>query len=709
MELVQYTKPRTPLALDDKYYTYKKLTAAPATWIPNKDNKDDYKIGKIYTRYDEVGTTNHIYYWRITAEEMEALTHCATATTADKGSNPITVERYIHYTGHFYSSTDPNNAGAKYDDIFIKLSVTIKRADVPLSITKQRDENNWYNWEGSWLPYYKQPGEDRLQSIANNTPYPQDGLGNTSRTVPWRNNILYTWDGDKIQVSNSGDSKFYFAPFEYEITAQDGTTYIITPRRGSGDNIFNKFICKYWNESHVYSLDQANPFNSAKLEENNKTLNSCAIRYQPDVDGIFKAYGMTVATVADPSAWPKADGVFSNDTLYAIKKSAYNSAQEYEPIAIIETNETSLATNDNYDLDGQTSGATNKEFYVREGAGKVILLHEYVENKWLSTDAQPSGNKYQQASEWDKENAYSEACVNAVGYILDAIGKDADGHMTGDFTDKGNPLNKQLRSYVGVISTQKCNIANQMNDNRTKNFAVFQMAWERPVNMLNEFDFMVDAINNSDFIYIVDIIKLFDWRGASNKSDDGGFDTGYMWGSDGIPANWTNRNWRPNQWLWAYYNVREIKVDLRTSVVLTDHSHPGEFRPISDPTNANAIQLTSRGLRGQVSFKFPDFGASLNFPLRTSPLDFNAVSENQELIEYMGLDNPRQETLDTEKARFGYIRYENNGQNVHDFDVKLPISIVYDWGELRPGWAYDPSDPTRNYITIHIKHTRGND
>ena len=709
MELVQYSKPRTPLAEDDKYYTYKKLTAAPANWKPNKNNKDDYKIGRIYTRWDEVGTTNHTYRWAFTAEELEALTHCATASTADNGSNPITLERYIHYTGHFYSSTDPNNAGARYDDIFIKLTITIKRQEVPMSITKQRDENNWYNWEGSWLPFYKATNDlTRLQSIANNTPYPEDGLGNTSRTVAWRNNILYTWDGDKIQVSNAGDSKFYFAPFEYEIKAQDGTVYIVTPRRGSTDNVWNQMFCKYWNESHVYQLDKNNPFNSAELEKNNETLKNCAIRYQPDVAGILKAYNMNVTTVDDPSAWPKCDGVFSNDTLYAVLKSEYSTRREYEPIAIITTNETSLVTKDNYDIAGDMVANTGS-FAMRDGAGQVVLLHEYVENKWLKEDAQPSGNKYTQASEWDKENVYAEDCVNAVGYILDEIGKDADGHMTGDFKDKGNPLNKQLRSYVGVIATQKCNIANQMNDNRTKNFAVFQMAWERPVNMLKEFDFMVDAINNGDFLYVVDLIKLFDWRGASNKSDDGGFDTGYMWGSTGIPSYWTNREWRRNQWLWAYYNVRAINLDLRTSKVLTDHSHPGEFKPISDPSNANAIQLTARGLRQLVTFQYPDFGSDLYFPLRTSPTDFNAVSENEKLIEYMGLDNPRIEGLDAVKGKFGWIRYENNGQNVHDFDVKIPLWIVYDWGKLYPGDYADASDKYPQYITIHIKHTRGND
>ena len=666
-EMTQYSKPRSTTS-ENKFYGYKKLDDLADGVKPTVDDK----IGHIIQRYDEIGTTNHTYRWLITAAEMEALTHDQSASW----DGVITIERYIHYTGHFYSSTSDNNHGAKYDDIFIKLTLKIKRAEVPTSITSKRDENYWYKEIGSWKRFYNPLFEDdakyggasteeeRLHSIANNTPYPQDGLGNTSRTVPWRNNILATWDANKVNVTNSTASKFYFAPFEYEIKALDGTVYIVTPRRGCQDGIFNQFICKYWNEKHAYQLDQNNPFNSAKLEENNLIFKKCAIAYQPSVEGIKANYNMDVTTIDDPSAWPKADGVFSNDTLYAITKAAYSTAKEYEPIAII--NNTSTGT----------------------GGGQVTLLHEYVENKWLKEDAQPSGNKYNQTDEWDKENAYAEACVNAVGYITE-IERDADGLMTGNFKDVGNPLNKQLRSYVGVIATKLCNIANQMNDQRTKNFTVFQMPWERPINLLQENDFVIDAINNADYIYIVDLIKLFDWRGVNE---------GHMWGD--TPKYW-GKDWMKHQWLWAYYNVKNIKVDLRTSKVMTNLSNAGadgrnnSFVALS--TVSNMVQLTAKGSASLVEFKYPDFGADEHFPLRTSPQDYNAVSENQKLIEYMGLDNEEIETLDLEKARFGYIKYENNGENVHDFEVKVPFTIVYDWGEI-----FDQP------ITIHIHYTRGN-
>lgn len=652
-EMTQFSKPQSHHSEND-FYGYKQLDDLAAGVKPTVDDK----IGHIVQRYDEVGTTNHIYKWYISAEEMEALTHDQTPWDKE-----VVIERYIHYTGHFYSSSNPNNAGAPYDDIFIKLTLKIKRSEVPASVTSKRNENYWYNMEGSWAPYWKSEDAEHLQSIAFNTPYPQDGLGNTSRTVPWRTDILSTWDANKVNVTNAtGGSKFYLAPFEYEIKALDGTVYIVTPRRGSGDNIYNQFICKYWNEKHAYQLDQTNPFNSSKLEENNAIFQKCAIAYGPSIEGIKANYGMDVASVDDASAWPKADGVFSNDTLYAITKTAYSTAREYEPIAIITNTGTGV------------------------GGGQVVLLHEYVENKWLKEDAQPSGNKYTKTSEWDKENAYTEACLNAVGYVTNIV-RDENGLMTGEFQDKGNPLKDQLRSYVGVIATSKCNIANQMNDNRTKNFTVFQMPWERPINILQENDFMVDAINNADYIYVVDIIKLFDWRGVNQ---------GHMWGS--TPEFW-GKTWEPWQWLWAYYNVKSVTLDLRTSKVMTNLSDAGvdgtkdSFKALS--SISGKVQLTANGNAGRETFVFSP--ADANMPLRVSPYDFNSHTENEKLIEYMGLDNPEMEGLDVEKARFGYIKYENNTDNVHDFEVKVPVTIQYDWGEIL-------DQP----IKIHIYYTRGN-
>jgi predicted nucleic acid-binding Zn-ribbon protein len=687
-ELVQYKKAGSPNADNpNEHWNYTKKTGAD-------------KIGTIHLTYDAQGSTNHAYEWRFTEAELEALTHHA--TPGDNGKNPATVEAYIHYTGHFYSSTlgdvDENIKkqfeGADWDDIFIKLTVKITRSNVDMSETKSKDEQYWYKENGSWrrnqTPDFRLPwpttGKDGInglnwsdyddgasisqnadilyRSIANNTPYPEDGLGNTSRTVPWRNEILSTWDGNKIQVSNSaGGSKLYFAPIEYKIKALDGTEYVVTPRRGFTDELFDKFICKYvpgrWNNNkftpgnshgYIYAGKRNDINNPADIKEsydvfngdlvkNNDILNKCAIYY------------------ARTSSDPTLDGVFSNDTLFAVKLSEYKTKKEYEPIAIIQNTSTAVG-------------------------GQVVLLHEYVQNKWILDASECYSDNH-----IGEENAYAEACVNAVGYLT-SVERNSDDLLTGKFDDKGNPLSKQLRSYVGVIASNKCEIANQMKDYKIGNFAVFQMAWERPINLLQESDFMFDAVNNADYIYVVDIVKLFDWRGTKE---------GHMWGAQGIPAHWTVQNWNNWQWLWAYYNVKDIIVDLTPTKVKTNLSQTNPATTVTMNTVSNLVELRGLADRKDRIHYGPFQTVDANFPLRTTPYDFNAVSENEKLIEYMGLDNAEMEGIDAEKARFGYIKYYNNGQNVDDFDVWVPITIVYDWGEIL-------DQP----VKIHIHYTRGN-
>ena len=678
-EMVQYSKP-SGSTNDNEFYHYKNLEMPSE--VKSNPIKPTDKIGHIYQIYDLDGTTNYAYAWEISAEEMEALTHDQAPWNKE-----VKIERYIHYTGHFYDSADPNNTGAYYDDIFIKLTMIIDRSEVPTSLTSKKDENYWYKADGSWNGWFDLQTADGLQSVAINTPYPKDVDDPAVRpTIPWTYELRAAWDQNKIVASNKVKSKLYIAPFEYKITALDGTVYMVTPKRGNGDNIFNNYFCKYWNEKHPYQLDQNNPFNSAELLKNNERFKQCAIRYEPLYNDVINAYPGVAATYATAAAYaghesefPRIDGVFSNDTLYAYVVSGpdtkrFNSAQhhvganspEYEPIAIINNQDP-------------------------ENGADITLLHEYVNNKWLDTKNCYSDNHV------GEENEIAEACLNAVGYDLKKIGKQIfDGDLellTGEFEDHGNPIGKQLRAYLGVIATQKCNIVNQMNDKEDpKNFTVFQASWERPINILEEADFMVDAINNGDYIYMVDLLKLFDWRGASNIPVRQGAltDTGYMWGDTGIPSHWTVTNWRPNQWLWAYYGVKEITMDLRTSAVQTNLSqtNPANFVPMS--SISNMVRLTGNGTPG---------GKNRNvvaFDLR-NPIDYANHDMNTDLINAMGLNHARMEGIDVTKAKFGYIFYENNELNVQDFKIKVPVTVTYDWGVIL-------DQP----LVINVHFTRGN-
>ncbi len=416
-------------------------------------------------------------------------------------------------------------------------------------------------------------------------------------------------------------------------------------------------MCLYINgNTHDYKLVASDPF---KVDEakNNEILNSCAIRYQPDAASILAAYNMNVAvpafaTYADEQAWmsqwPKCDGVFSNDTLYAIEESKYGTAKEYEPIAVI-TNTT-------------TKDLSDPKF----GGAPVVYYHEYIQNKWLKTDDQPSGNKYTDPDITKKENTYAEELVNAYGYDVTLPGR---GTVLG-----GNPLDKQVRGFVGVIAKHSCNIATPMSD-AINNFVVFQSPWERPINLIKEDTIAVDARNNANYLYAVDLLKLYDWRGPT---------LGYMWGDQ--------------QWLWAYYNVKGITFDCRPSVVLTNlpQTNPSTFVKLN--SISTHVHLYAGGLDATDALEIG--GASrytAKFDLRTAPNDFQRVGRNNDLIQYMGLNNGYIEPVDMDKARFGFIKYENNGENVEEFDVIIPVTLTYEWGEV-----FDEA------VRIHIIRTMGN-
>jgi hypothetical protein len=64
---------------------------------------------------------------------------------------------------------------------------------------------------------------------------------------------------------------------------------------------------------------------------------------------------------------------------------------------------------------------------------------------------------------------------------------------------------------------------------------------------------------------------------------------------------------------------------------------------------------------------------------------YDRADQNGALLQYMG----------NNKGDFGAIEYYNNGDNVTDFYVTIPVTIGYTWGEFE------------STITINIKRTAG--
>ena len=194
------------------------------------------------------------------------------------------------------------------------------------------------------------------------------------------------------------------------------------------------------------------------------------------------------------------------------------------------------------------------------------------------------------------KNEQCKDVLNAVGY--------AENHAN---------LLTEMNTWVGLVSTTKCGLADKVKE------GIFRASWQRPINLkATDEQVVVDANTNGNIIYLIDLLKMFDWRGET---------AGYMWGD--------------HTWFWAYYNVKAITVDVDPAHVLTNmHVASGEKKLNEITTNAHLYAYPSMA----------NAATTYTFNLQT----YNQASQNAALISYMNAN----------KEKFGAIYYENNGDNV---------------------------------------------
>ena len=226
--------------------------------------------------------------------------------------------------------------------------------------------------------------------------------------------------------------------------------------------------------------------------------------------------------------------------------------------------------------------------------------------------------------------------------VLNAIG----------YTPNHANINTEMRAWLGVVAETKCGLAEKVED------GIFLASWQRPINMKELGNQVaVDAKTNGNIIYLLDFLKLFDWRGE---------EVGYMWGDQ--------------QWFWAYYNVKAITVNTDPSVVETNmHNGGNVFKKLNEITTEAELYSYPSMTKGATRYSFSLYPT------------YDRASQNTALLAYMGIDpeDPVQ------KEKFGAIYYKNNGDNVTEFDLRIPISIEYEWGKFD------------QVVTLHINRTLG--
>lgn len=194
----------------------------------------------------------------------------------------------------------------------------------------------------------------------------------------------------------------------------------------------------------------------------------------------------------------------------------------------------------------------------------------------------------------------------------------------GDGLDR---TNAKLQVKVGVVAYNECGIALELKEN-----SVIPATFLRPINIVSttkKIEF-TDAVENGSKVDVYGLLDFSDWRAVAFAG---------------------------KEWLFAYYNVKSVKVNLAgmTTNAGTINSDPNKFEV--DPSVIAAFSVE------------PAYDENGNPAQITYPSDVINSNSNAAVKEIV-------------KKGFGKLVYDNTKLNVKQFTVKIPMTIEYGLGEF---------------------------
>lgn len=305
-------------------------------------------------------------------------------------------------------------------------------------------------------------------------------------------------------------------------------------------------------------------------------------------------------------------------------------------------------------LDGEAQTDVTKMAEILKSCATDYNNGAFVRNTLYATD----GVTYTKIAEMDQETGVITLNRAAADYnqpldmIVNAIGYE-ENHAN---------INTEFHAITGIVGSNSYGIAVDLYSvpaeaGDTKSHAIWTSSWMRPIN-LNSLESRVveDANPDGSYVDILSLLSFYDWRGPVAGSMEGN-----------------------NKWLWAYYNINKIIIDTDPNHVTTDMAGGvlGKTK-LSERSNINLCAATAKNAgalqpAGQTAFSFD-----------LTP--WNKASLNSAFKTWLGIN----------ESKFGYIFYKNNGSNVEDFTVRIPIDIVYEWGHFT------------TTVDVLIKRTQGN-
>ena len=464
-----------------------------------------------------------------------------------------------------------------------------------------------------------------------------DPQGTTNSVLVWS---LTDEDQQRIYEENADHSKTIYVRYVRTTSSPSGTSNIapiylpikITVTKPEGTVV--KKIQEYWyNNSINTRLNVPYPKDNGNSTEYVVDLNQVWEGNQPKFGQGNDYASYTDAILSNLNG----DPVMDRKGGYRYYFTAANNMDDATVTSPIDNSTYTLV-----DLDGETYKlfAGLKSSAVREDYADDIFGKQHeatTENEKLYALSTLSGV-------YQNEALYATRISDNVTEKIAEISYDNNipqiKYQTGDIAkallNAYDHSDAKLFAYIGIVAYSECGVAMSLKDN------VYPAYFLRPITMKdNNSATFEDAEANGSVINIAEVFDFVDWRDVAFKD-----------GND-----------YKNVWLYAYYGLKGatmIAEDITTNL------------------NGNDINTTKLSAVTD-KIKLSQIGGT----------SFNLSSYNTEA-------NGTKTTWDAIVNLMGQIKYENNGNNVSNFDIRIPVEFTYDWGTIRA------------YITCHVVDTMGN-
>ena len=115
------------------------------------------------------------------------------------------------------------------------------------------------------------------------------------------------------------------------------------------------------------------------------------------------------------------------------------------------------------------------------------------------------------------------------------------------------------------------------------------------------------------------------------------------------------------QWFWGYYDINGLTLDMNPAHIYTNLHSGTAFKKLNE-----------------ISTKVDLYGLASGTPFRNAhTYNFDCTWDNSAAKNSLLLAD-----METNKSKYGVIYYQNNGDNVDKFTVRIPMCIHYVWGSF---------------------------